>query len=377
MAARWFEGFEAMLKQEQFERHYASVSGVDDGTADGGHDASLSSLDSNDMILTSKALASPTDVWIIGTHFRITSNDGLLAAAATNPYIAWHLTGSGEQLRVEMRNANPANAKPGGLYYRLHVLRGATELAQSNEVFRADNTQQAWTYFEFKADIDTVLGSLEARWSPLFGTKGQTVTWSSSLAMVNTANQGVANADAFAISCDQSNGAYTVAFDDLYVLDGTGAANNDFIGPVRIEALDPTGDGNTTDWALAGGSASVEDALNEGQVVQSTLEDDKRITSSTVAETTLATMSSLGSIVGNIVGVRTALNVKMETTGSRTIAFRYRRPAGPAETNGDTVVVNSTTFVGVDDVREQDPNTAAAWTVADVNAVELGVRVTA
>ena len=52
------------------------------------------------------------------------------------------------------------------------------------------------------------------------------------------------------------NGTPTWDVDDLYVLDGTAStpANNDFLGDVRVEGLDPNAAGSNAAWTPSAGA---------------------------------------------------------------------------------------------------------------------------
>ena len=182
-----------------------------------------------------------------------------------------------------------------------------------------------------------------------------------------------------ALTSVNSSPVVTLATDNIYVCDGAGSVNNDMLGEVEIEAIDVSGDGATNAWDLNGGAASLEDAWNEGFDTQNTTEDDKRLTTKDVGDISLAALANPAVIRSvTVVGVETRLVAKMEASGTRDIQFFYRKTTGsPAQVGTSILTVSSTTLVGEDDVRETDPNTAAAWVVADIDGLQVGVELDA
>src|SRR6185295_17596212 len=151
------------------------------------------------------------------------------------------------------------------------------------------------------------------------------------------------------------------------------------IGEFEVEPLTVTGDGATVQWDLQGGAASLEDAWNEGPITQSTTEDDKRVSTTTVGEIELATLTN-PVLFRNvpIAAVEVRLAGKMEATGTRDVQFFYRKTTGsPAQVATKTVTFSTTAIVGHADTRETDPNTSAAWVVADVDGLHVGAKLSA
>lgn len=378
MALRWLEGFEGLRHETLLARLYESSTGSVATVVGPRNNNAIQSRDWKGTTPDLLAGAADENTWVVGLAFRVAVSGGLQDAQATIPYVSLR-SAAGEQLRFEFLSANSSPAKPGGFYYRIRVMRGATVLAQSNEIFDATNSDLAYTYFELKATVRTgVNGSFSAKFHTR-KVKNQTMTWSAANTGINTANQGADGADRVELSLNTGADLDDLAIDDAYVVDSTGAANNDFLGELYIEALDPQSDGATVQWTLAGGAASLEDAWNEGANVQSVAEDDKRVTSKTVGQIELAVMSDLLAVrTVPVVGVQTRITGKMEASGTRNIQFFYRKTTGaPAQVGGRIVTFPDTVQRAYADTRETDPNTGLAWVVADIDGVQLGVELDA
>jgi hypothetical protein len=389
------EGFDVSRVQAALERIYtgSQTSGVptiltpenpaqDRGIAGAGaiHDSAVSD---DGAILHTPTLVSPAqNTWIIGFAFR--SDHGTnLVTGTTAPYVALHNT-DGEQIRIEVYEYTPADTKPGGLYYGWRVMRGATEIARTNEVFDLwDISDLSWVHFEFKVTIDNATGSIEGRFryykSARNATGGfQTFTWDSSVTNVDTQNQTSTGADSFVLSFTTGTATNNCAFDNVYVMDSTGLKNNDFLGKGFITPMKITttggGAGSTTDWDLAT-ATDTEDAWQEPPT---SVEDDDRLTSDTVGQIHLAQMGLSGTLDfmdnASIIGVRMDLYGRMETTGDLDIGFMWRKTTGtPAQTQfGTALNVDSTTMEAASVIAEDDPNTTTDWVLTDLQSYQLG-----
>lgn len=374
MALRWLDGLQAEQNAAILGRLYTSVAGST-GIAYT-DEYGRSQFDSSNLIMTTPAVVVAVEnTWIIGFGFSMLAGQ-LNSSPSAFPHVGLR-NSVGEQLRIEVVEA--AISKPGGLYYKLRVMRGATTLATTVESFPANIRDDRRTYFEFKAVVRTSTnGSFELKYHD-FKTGEHTATWSAANTGINTANQGTDGADRFEFAWTTGDAIDRCSLTDLYVCDNTGAKNNDYLGVVYIEELSPDGTGATNNWVLAGSAASVEDALNEGNTVQSTIEDDKRLTSDTVGDLTLATMGNLSSVVNTpIIGMQTRIFGKMETVGSRDVQFFYRKTTGsPAQVGTVILDLDSTTIVGEADTLENDPNTGTDFVLADVNGMQIGVELDA
>jgi len=392
MTLRWLEGFDVALNSTALARVYTgptttglpSILLAETPAEDRG--AVFDNAVSDDgAILHTPTLVSPVqNTWIIGFAFR--SDDPTnLETGGVAPYVALHNT-DGEQIRIQLYEYTPASSKPGGLYYGWRVLRGATEIARTNEAFSlSDISDLPWVHFEFKVTIDNTTGSIEGRFRHIKmannGTGGfTTFTWDASVTNVDTQNQTSTGADSFSISFNTGTANDTCAFDNVYVLDSTGAKNNDFLGKCFITPMKITttggGDGDTTDWTLQT-ATNTEDAWQEPDTA---VEDDDRLTSDTIGQIHLAQMGTSTTLdfmdAASVIGVRMDLHGRMETSGDLDIGFMWRKTTGtPAQTEfGTAMNVDSTTVEAASVVAEDDPNTATDWVLTDLQSYQLGAK---
>lgn len=376
MALRWIEGFNSADGATNHGRLYDVQSGGP-GTQEGAYDGSNlfnGSWKDDDLVMRTPTLVGATqNTWVIGFAMRVDFTTMFTGA----PGGGFRLRNTdGEQVRLEFVEYTPATTKPGGSgYFQIRVMRGAVELARTNEVFENKfGAEAGWHYFEWKVTIDNATGSFELRYNKRESSvQGfQTATWDAANTNVDTQEQTSTGADVVEISWESTASRFLV-YDDIYILDSTGAApDNDYLDGVIIEPLTAQAGGNQEDWVVVD-AASTEDAWNDGAT---SFDDNDRVTSDTTGDISLVTVGTLGNIQEQIVGVRVDHVSRMESaTGSLTLHFRYRKTTGtPAETDGGNYTVSSTTNTGHTDIQRTDPNTASAWVKADVDAMEVGVR---
>ena len=235
----------------------------------------------------------------------------------------------------------------------ISIYRGATQVAISAAAAVASNT---WGYMEVTHTVSDTVGVLTVKWN---GT--QIVTFTG-----DTKNAGTATTiDSFRFGC---TGASNVnQFDDLYVFNALGSVNNTYAGDSRIQTLVPNGAGSSTQW-LPTGSANNWDNVDE--LPYSAVEYNASATSGNrdlYALTNLLTATSAVACVQQSSTMQKsdagAVSVKNAVKSGGTV---YSDASGTGLSVSPTVVLT---------LREQDPATSAAWTVANVNALEAGVEV--
>lgn len=160
----------------------------------------------------------------------------------------------------------------------------------------------------------------------------------------------------------------TMALDDFYVCDTSGAVNNDFLGDARISTFFPTGDGALAQFTPSTGSnhfANVDDVPPN--------DDTDYNSDSTVGHIDTFTHGSLPAST-TVKAVQHSLYARKDDVALRQIAPVIRR--GGTNNVGTTVTL-STTYANYRELRELDPITAAAWVDTNFNSDEFGVKVIA
>ena len=178
----------------------------------------------------------------------------------------------------------------------------------------------------------------------------------------DTQQSATAQWDTFRIGSYSNVGeSSTLDFDDLYVADTSGAMT--FLGPMRVVATRPDGDGTTTQFTPSAGSnwQNVDDSNQDG--------DSTYNSEATPGELDLYTFGALG-VTGTVKAVQTNLCVRSAGGGAETIAPMFR--IGGVNYTGTTVGL-STSYGYSLQVYETSPATGLAWTVSEIDGAEAGI----
>lgn len=215
-----------------------------------------------------------------------------------------------------------------------------------------------WPYIEFSVTIDDTVGAFTVR-------KAGTVILSAT--NVDTRNGGSKAAIETVRIIRDSNAVERNGYDDMYILTG---ASETFWGDITVETLFPNGDGSLSQWLGSDGNSVSNYLLVKEQDVVTT----DYTGSSTIGQEDLYAMGNLVATTGVIKGVCHVSQMAANDAGGKTARLVSRR-AG-VEHKGSNVVL-TTTFAPVHYCLALDPDTSAAWTIANVNALESGVEVVA
>lgn len=288
------------------------------------------------------AAADKHATFILGFAFKV-------AAAANGEFL--RLLGDNNttiHLAFEITNTNAIRVRRGS---------GGTELGISDPGVFVPN---AFYFFEVKATLSDTVGVV------VFKINGVTVL---NLTGQDTKNGGTATVfDTWNFN-SIFGPAYT--FDDVYVCNGAGSVNNDFLGDCSVVTLYPSGDGNYSQWV---GS--------DGNSVNNSLLVDEAGTPNTTDYVESGTATTKDSYVfGDLPGTAvTVLGVAIRSYAAKSDAgaqlFRHFARVGgtdyPAAVDKGPSVTPS--YIGFSDMFEQSPATSSLWTVAEVNGAEFGVE---
>lgn len=218
----------------------------------------------------------------------------------------------------------------------------------------------SYSYVEVKAIISDTVGEMSVR-----------INGSSVLSLTGIDTKVTANAFASTIILGEDGGSVVlqVDFDDLVILDGTGALNSSFLGDVRVEALLPNGAGNYSQWTPQGSATNYQNADETPGDDDTTYNGE-----GTATEKDSYAFQNVVVTTGTVKGLMTHMLARKDDAGSRQI----RRIARVSGTDYAGSTVNTTTsYVYYSEVLETNPNSSAPWTISEVNAIEAGVEVVA
>lgn len=230
------------------------------------------------------------------------------------------------------------------------VRRGTTLLGTSGFAL----TQNVFQYIEFKVKVHGSAGTVEVRVNtvPILVLTG-----------LNTQGAGSGNWNEVKIG-QFAFASPDVRIDDIYVLDGSGSSNNDFLGDVRIDAVFPNADGNSSQFTRSTGAsqfATVDETAPNGdtdynEAATSGLKDTLNYPNAPVAG------ANILAIQGDVYGKKTdsgGAGVKQIT---RISGVDYQ----------GTEVGIGTAYNYQRQVWDVKPSDSTPWTDTDFNAAEFG-----
>lgn len=346
MTTVWIEGFESHLAAQQFSRKYASFAGSfssQAGRVFGTAGGPLSAVAVTPSFGTDNVVT-------IGFGLRFNSHS---TAVNSNNQGLYFETGPDEQCHVELQSDI-------ALGFRLDIYRGATLIASSSRFGFG-----VWHYFEIELTVrDGTDGAYEIRHNGVQDIQAGSV---------NLADNATDGWDVFAFRF-VSNLSSILRFDDMYINNSSGSTNTSFLGPSVVEGLLPNADGATIEWTNNGSGdnyTSVDDAANSNP-------DDSGAGgtngSDTNSQEDLYEFQDLQQITGTIHAIQLGAQLGMASAGTRTVRGRYRDP-DTTVVNLSSHVVDSTTYDEFTEVLDQNPNSAAAWDIADIDDGQFGVEV--
>lgn len=195
-------------------------------------------------------------------------------------------------------------------------------------------------------------GSLEIR------VNGSTVV---SLSGVDTRPGGSASTcNAIQLYMSGGNPVGSVDFDDLYIAYGNELK---WLGDIRVDALPLTSNATPQDWIPDSGNAWERLNATAGSITGANVGDESLFN---VADFTAATTA--------IHAVQATARARKTDVGSRSFALQVK--SGGTTSAGDSQALGDTTF-SYTETWEVDPNTGSAWADAGLDALQVGVKVTA
>jgi hypothetical protein len=333
MSLRWIEGFNSFLTMDNVFERYPLASLGSSVLVPGRNNGNALRLTNGNTLVMPNFTAQST--WIVGFAFKPGSGNG--------PQAILHVRdGTSPQVRL--------------LYDHLtHKL--SVDVGNGASVLGTGTTSLAPGFFyfvEFKAVINATTGSITVRVN---------TTTDISLTGVNT--QDTANATANSIMF-RSLGTQIIDIDDLHIMDGAGSVNNAFLGDKVVEAIYPSGAGNTTQW-------TPNVTIPNHMAVRDLNADNTVVSASAATTKDTYAFNDLALITSGVAGVMVCVHSRRTDSTAKTMCNVVR--SGGSDTDQSTYSVPSTGFQAGCDVVELNPNGSVAWTTSTVNAAEFGMKV--
>lgn len=304
----------------------------------GRHGSGYQAAGYGDRTLSKVFDTSPQDTWICGVAVNWAS------FAQTFAFISFR-DGASAQCEVRTNSSN-----------RLYVARNGTTLGTGTTTLQTG----VWYYVEFKVVIHDSTGVAVVKLNE---------TTEINLSGVDTRNAGT-TCDTFQLG-DRGSFGGTITWDDLYVLDGTGSSpTNDFLGDVRVQALSPNANGNTSNLVGSDGNSTDNYLLVDESTPNG---DTDYVEAAAVGDKDTYNYGALTPTTGSVYGIQILPYARKTDAGTRKIAT-VARHSGTEEDSADLILGSSYTYLP--NIRETKPG-GGAWSISDINAAEFGVKVTA
>ena len=233
---------------------------------------------------------------------------------------------------------------------------GRTELGSSSASVLSTGT---WHWIELRAVVSGTVGIIEVK---VDGTQVINLTSQNN-------KEALANADIAGVFFGTNREALNLnRYDDIVIWDSTGSEPTGFIGDSRIDTLRPNGAGDSSDSTPLSGNRhdNVDDAgLNDG--------DTTYVDQSTAADLDLYDIDAFGRDPATVHAV--AVNHSVKATSTEPREWKAMVKSGTTEGSGATVWAGNSDYHSHQEFFLTNPDTAAAWTGAEIDDMQIGQEV--
>jgi len=208
-----------------------------------------------------------------------------------------------------------------------------------------------WYYVEVRVKVGAATGEIELKINN---------TGVLNLTNVNTATGSLTYYSNIGFD---SNSAFAPHYDDLYVCDKTGSTNNNFLGPVSVYTLMPTGAGSTTNLTPVGAATNWQ-AVSEIAADTTTYAE-----TSTTGNKDYYAFQALPAGVTSVFGVAARTKCTTPDNGGRKVRLNMKNGANVISSALRTLTMGS--WLSDIFLSETAPD-GSAWTKALVDGTETG-----
>jgi hypothetical protein len=235
----------------------------------------------------------------------------------------------------------------------LAVYKGTTLLATSAVVLSTDS----WYYIELKVVLHGSTGSYELR------LNGVNILSDGSEDTTGTSNnyaQTIRFWGAFNSDPDTQFG-----FDDIYICDGTGATENDFLTPRQVFTSFVNAAGDSTQFTPSAGSnyQCVDDVPHDS--------DATYVESGTSGHQDLYGVDNVA--LTDITAVQ--ISVVCKQTDDTPFDIKLVAKSDSTVDEGSAIAVGATDYVTRSRILVENPHTTAPWTDSDIDSAQFGIEV--
>jgi hypothetical protein len=218
--------------------------------------------------------------------------------------------------------------------------------------------KEEWRFVQLKIYCDSTNGTWELRIDHTTELQGTG----------NTQSDSDNYYSAVRISSINHQATYQPRFDDLWICDSTGAVANNFLGPgYRVSTLNPSDDGDSSDWTPNPWPDHVD---NLDELIQ---DDTEYVESSTANHLDLYDYDSPPAM-SQIKGVQVQTEAIITEPNPHTLKTVIKH-AGTEDEDAGQIVGTSDFLVAYQRLMPINPVTGVAWVRHDVDNLQAGVKV--
>jgi hypothetical protein len=348
MALLWVDGFDKYgtagsainpsdIVTWKYTGHYDEQMNVVTGS---GHGNALQ-IDGTSQWLVTPQLTG-NRVLIFGFAFKLNnnvSNDQLLVDIRS-PDMDGETIGY-RQLRIHIQTVNSNN--------EIRITRGNTGLATSNGV---DIQQGQWYYLEAKIYNDNSSGTANIKLdeTEIISFTGDT--------------QHTSGYNWYSRLLWQDNGINHIQLDDLYICDGTGNTNNDFLGTCNVQTLSPSSDASGN-WTPSTGN-DMYAMIDEDQ------QDANYISEDTTGNQAIVELDNL-SVSGTPLGVMLCCESNQNGVLNKYAKALAQQGSGTINDSVGNFMPGRTNPLTGSVIMEYDAD-GVAWSTTTINNLRMGVE---
>lgn len=245
------------------------------------------------------------------------------------------------------------------LVFRVDAV-GVIEIYEANS-FRVTTTAvmtaNEWNYIEVKFTLGTS-GSVEIR---INGTTQYVNT------NINIDN-GQTSWNNFVIGCMTLGGS--TEYDDIYVLDTTGATNNDFLGLVNVKTLVPDASGSTNTFVASDASPAADHWMLVDELPG---DDDLTYLEGSVSGERELFSYEPSSPIGAVYAVQHLVATRVTDNTARDIRFTTEFGATISDNGTETIASSTYKFSSI--TYDVNPDNGSVWTEASIDATDFGITI--
>lgn len=223
----------------------------------------------------------------------------------------------------------------------------------------------AFYFYEFKVKVHSTTGTIEVRrdGATIFTFSGNT----------RNGGSGLISRLKWDANVPSVNTSVDFTIDDLYIINTTGTAPNDFLGDIIVEYLQPSGAGSSTGWTASAGNNW--DCVSDPQATTTPLTTDYVTSAVMNALDTYALTDSAQPTTRTCYGVASYAYADKAAGGARNLKMVQELAGTRIESSAQ--ILKYSAEGGPQYVRfprSLDPN-GSAWTMVNLNSLQIGQRV--